>query len=225
MKKVISFLMFLCLIGSINASADSPAGVKIIHDVKYGSISNKFFIYLSLTNEWSKTAKLNLARVFDSYQKTRDFDAILQKQGKEFQAVRDGMVGKVNEGQMDKSEVVKYDTAKRTELAKRRDDKVREILTEIQKAVSDYAVKHQIRAVLNDRAKKLKGDEIDITDEIIPILNNQYASQASTDSQSDSTEGLESKLKTLNKLLADGLITKDDFDAKKKALLDNYTSK
>jgi hypothetical protein len=74
---------------------------------------------------------------------------------------------------------------------------------------------------------KLKGDEVDITDEILPILNNRYSLQAKEqgDNKSESAEGLESKIKTLNKLLTDGLITKDDFDAKKKALLDNYTSK
>ena len=43
--------------------------------------------------------------------------------------------------------------------------------------------------------------------------------------QQSNTETLEDKLKNLNKLLTDGLITKDDFDAKKKELLDNYTSK
>lgn len=227
MKKIIILLVFLCLAGSVNSFADSPAGVKMIQDKKYGHISNKYFIYLSLTNELNKTVKLNLARVFDSYQKTKDFDAILQKEGKEFQAVHDGMVQKVNQGQMDKSEVVEYDTAKRTELAKRRDDKVREILKEIQKVVSDYAVKNQTRAVLNDRMPKLKGDEEDITDEIITTLNSHYVPQSSSDQsgQSDSVEGLESKIKTLNKLLSDGLITKDDFEAKKKALLDNYTSK
>lgn len=42
------------------------------------------------------------------------------------------------------------------------------------------------------------------------------------------TEGngeLEQKLKTLNKLLADGLITKSEFDEQKKKLLNDYTSK
>lgn len=42
------------------------------------------------------------------------------------------------------------------------------------------------------------------------------------------TEGnseLENKLKTLNKLLTDGLIVKSEFDEQKKKLLDDYTSK
>lgn len=42
------------------------------------------------------------------------------------------------------------------------------------------------------------------------------------------TEGngeLEQKLKTINKLLTDGLITKSEFDEQKKKLLNDYTSK
>ena len=35
---------------------------------------------------------------------------------------------------------------------------------------------------------------------------------------------LEDKLKTLNKLLTDGLITQDEFNARKKALLDAYAT-
>lgn len=43
--------------------------------------------------------------------------------------------------------------------------------------------------------------------------------------QQTNSESLEDKLKNLNKLLTDGLITKDDFEKQKKVLIDNYTSK
>jgi len=42
--------------------------------------------------------------------------------------------------------------------------------------------------------------------------------------QTDNSD-LESKLKTLNKLLADGVITQDDFNQQKAKLLNEYTSK
>ena len=40
----------------------------------------------------------------------------------------------------------------------------------------------------------------------------------------DNNYELEAKIKTLNKLLEDGMITKDEFDEQKQKLLDNYTS-
>lgn len=40
----------------------------------------------------------------------------------------------------------------------------------------------------------------------------------------DNSGELTIKLKNLNKMLADGLITQNDFDGQKKKLLDNYTS-
>jgi len=171
MKKVLYFLVFLCLLGGGKAFAD----FKIIHDKKYGSISNKFFIYLNLKDEWKKTAKLNLLRVFESYLRTIDSDAALQREGNEFQTVRDAMVRKVGQGLMDKSVVIKYDSDKRAEIKQQRDDKVHAILAEIQRTVSDYAVKNQIRAVVNDQMPNLKGDEVDVTNEILTILNNHYA--------------------------------------------------
>ena len=43
--------------------------------------------------------------------------------------------------------------------------------------------------------------------------------------QTNNNDELTNKLKTLNKLLTDGLITKNEFDEQKKKLLNDYTSK
>jgi hypothetical protein len=43
--------------------------------------------------------------------------------------------------------------------------------------------------------------------------------------EGDDNFALETKLKTLNKLLFDGLITKNEFDEQKKKLLNDYTNK
>lgn len=43
--------------------------------------------------------------------------------------------------------------------------------------------------------------------------------------KTENNEELANKLKTLNKLLTDGLITKNEFDEQKKKLLNDYTSK
>ena len=42
-----------------------------------------------------KIAYVDLAQVFDNYQKTKEFDAVLQKEGEAFQKDRDAMVAKI----------------------------------------------------------------------------------------------------------------------------------
>lgn len=57
------------------------------------------------------------------------------------------------------------------------------------------------------------------------IIEAYKQKQASTEGNSGDNSDLMGKLKTLNKLLADGLITKDDFAQQKKKLLDSYTGR
>ena len=94
-----------------------------------------------------KVGYVDLSRLFDNYQKTKEFDAQLQGQGESFTKERDGMIAKIRDAQgklallkedekqklggdieKQKSDLIEYDKQKRTELAKHRDEKVREIL-------------------------------------------------------------------------------------------------
>jgi len=45
------------------------------------------------------------------------------------------------------------------------------------------------------------------------------------ETQDSKSQGIEDKLKTINKLLTDGFITKDDYEIRKQKLLNDYTSK
>jgi outer membrane protein len=137
-----------------------------------------------------KIAYVDLGKVFDSYQKTKDFDAILQTEGEAFQKERDAMVQKIQDAQSklalmndaqktsmqadiekQKNDVVAYDKEKRTELAKKRDDKVREILTQIQGVVSTIAKNDGYTYVLNDRVMIYGDPTMNITDEVMKTLN------------------------------------------------------
>ncbi len=110
-----------------------------------------------------------------------------------FQKERDAMVQKIQDAQSkldlmkdtekaamqadiekQKNDVVAFDKEKRTELAKRRDDKVREILTEIQGIVSDIAKKEGYTYVLNDRVMIFGDPQFNITDEVLKNLNDSY---------------------------------------------------
>ena len=140
-----------------------------------------------------KIAYVDLGKVFDGYQKTKEFDAVLQKEGEAFQKERDAMVQKIQDAQSklalmkdsqkaamqadiekQKKEVLDFDKEKRTELTKKRDDKVREILTEIQNVAGDLAKKAGYTYVLNDRVMIYAEPQFNITDEVLKALNDSY---------------------------------------------------
>ena len=140
-----------------------------------------------------KIAYVDLSKVFDGYQKTKAFDAVLQSEGEVFQRERDAMIQKIQDAQgklnlmndaqktamqadieKQKNDVVAYDKEKRTELAKKRDDKVREILAEIQKIVSNLANREGYAYVLNDRVMIYGDPQFNVTDVVLKTLNDSY---------------------------------------------------
>ena len=140
-----------------------------------------------------KIAYVDLSKVFDGYQKTKAFDAVLQSEGEVFQKERDAMIQKIQDAQgklnlmndaqktamqadieKQKNDVVAYDKEKRTELAKKRDDKVREILAEIQKIVSNLANREGYAYVLNDRVMIYGDPQFNVTDVVLKTLNDSY---------------------------------------------------
>ena len=140
-----------------------------------------------------KVGYVDLSRLFDNYQKTKEFDTALQKQGESFTKDRDGMIAKIRDAQgklallkeeeknklgesieKQKTDLIEYDKQKRTELAKQRDEKVREILLEIEKIVSDLAKKEGYDYILNDRVLVYGDQTQNITDRVLKILNDSY---------------------------------------------------
>ena len=140
-----------------------------------------------------KIAYVDLSKVFDGYQKTKEFDAVLQSEGGVFQKERDAMIQRIQDAQgklnlmndaqktamqadieKQKNDVVAYDKEKRTELAKKRDDKVREILAEIQKIVSNLAAREGYAYVLNDRVMIYGDPQFNVTDVVLKTLNDSY---------------------------------------------------
>jgi len=140
-----------------------------------------------------KIAYVDLSRLFDNYQKTKEFDAQLQKQGESFTKERDGMIAKIRDAQgklallkedeknklndnieKQKESLIEFDKQKRTDLAKQRDEKVREILLEIEKIVSDMAKKEGYDFILNDRVLVYGDQTQNITDKVLKALNDSY---------------------------------------------------
>ncbi len=140
-----------------------------------------------------KIGYVDLSRLFDNYSKTKEYDAVLQKEGEGFQKERDAMIAKIRDAQgklallkeeekqkvnadieKQKGDLIEYDKQKRADLAKKRDEKVREILLEIEKIVSTMAQKEGFDFILNDRVL-IYGDKTqNITDAVLKTLNDSY---------------------------------------------------
>ncbi len=73
-----------------------------------------------------------------------------------------------------KGDLIEFDKQKRTDLAKKRDDKVREILLEIEKIVSGIAQKEGYDFILNDRVLIYGDKSQNITDKVLKTLNDSY---------------------------------------------------
>jgi outer membrane protein len=60
------------------------------------------------------------------------------------------------------------------DLRKERDDRLKEILQDIEKVIQSYAQKNQYDFILNDRVLLYGAASADVTQDIIDLLNNQY---------------------------------------------------
>ncbi|MCA9406270.1 MAG: OmpH family outer membrane protein, partial [Candidatus Omnitrophica bacterium] len=139
-----------------------------------------------------KIGYVDLSRLFDEYYKTKDYDKVLEQKHKTFEEERQVKVDKIQEsiGKLGlladdkkadlesnieemKAEVLEYDRQKRTDLTKERNEKIREILLEIEKVVSDYAQKEKYSVILNDRVLIYGNQTFDLTEEILKVLNKK----------------------------------------------------
>ena len=136
---------------------------------------------------------MDLSKVFDNYEKTKEYDATLEAEHSAYEKERNTKIEKLKEAankldllkpeEKDKAqkdleqmrnELAEYDQQKRTDLNKKRDEKIREILLEIEKVVSDFSEKESYAFILNDRVLIFGNKGFDITDQMIKLLNEGY---------------------------------------------------
>ena len=140
-----------------------------------------------------KIGYVDLSRLFDEYNKTKDYDAVLEKQHNTYQTEREKRLTKIKDAQgkvsllkdaektkleqemeKDRTDLLQFDKDQQTDLKKQRDEKIREILTEIEKVVKDYAGKEKYSLILNDRVLIFGGPEMNVTEPILKTLNEGY---------------------------------------------------
>ena len=172
MKKMLVFVVSMIFVGSF-----FMAGVPIVH----AAVSEKI-------------GYVDLARVFDEYQKTKEFDKSLEGKGAQKQTERDKMVAEVkklrDEAELlsakakdDKQTVIDekikalqdFDRTTRDSLRRERDAMVRDILKEIEAVIQDFGKSQGYSFIFNDRVLVFKSEGSDLTPQVIKALNDSYA--------------------------------------------------
>lgn len=152
--------------------------------------------YPVLAQKALKIAYVDVGRLFDEYEKTKAYDKVLEAESKAFEEERNKKIDQIKEMQgriammkdadkakaeqdMEKlrNEIMEFDRSKRTDLTKARDEKVREILMEIEKTVSEYAKQQGYSLVFNDRVMIYGGEDMNITEPVLQGLNQDYLKQ------------------------------------------------
>ncbi|MDP8213027.1 MAG: OmpH family outer membrane protein [Candidatus Zapsychrus exili] len=138
----------------------------------------------------NKIGYVDLSRLFDEYHKTKDFDKMLEEKHNKFTESRNVKIEKIREAQGKlallkegekakveeniekmKAELLEYDRQEKANLTQERNEKIREILLEIEKIVSDFAKKDKYSVILNDRVLIYGDQSFNLTENILKILN------------------------------------------------------
>lgn len=164
---------------------------KLISALIVGSLvlSGSFY---TAAQEGPKMAFVNLSRVFDEYNKTAQFDKILEDKSLTYQKERNAKLEKIQEAerrmnllkeeerqklavqiQKDKDDLMEFDRQKQTDLRKERDDKIRDILLEIEEVIKVFAEKEKYDFIFNDRVLIYGLKTLDLTETIIGTLNKK----------------------------------------------------
>lgn len=157
-----------------------------------------FFGLVAFSNVYAqdkseKMAFINLSKVFDEYKKTQKYDKELEEKGQGKIAEREKKVKEIKDLQdklsvLSKTEKEKteskidekmkglqqFDSNMQTDLRIERDNMLKEILKEIEKVIKEYAEKNKITLILNDRILLYGDKTLDVTDDIVKILNDRY---------------------------------------------------
>ncbi len=146
--------------------------------------------------EGGKQAFVDVAKVFDAYNKTKDNDRTLQQSGKKKEEERDSIVHDIRQAKDEMAllsdeakakkqdslaakmkELEAFDAQTRQALGEQRNKVVREIFKDIDDAIQKYAQSKQFDMVFNERALLFHNDKMDITNDITEILNKEYGSK------------------------------------------------
>ncbi|MDD5072363.1 MAG: OmpH family outer membrane protein [Candidatus Omnitrophica bacterium] len=143
-----------------------------------------------------KIGYMDLGKVFDEYNKTKDLDKQLESKSSGKQGERDKLVAEIKKMKDDLDLAKESDKAKKTSavqeklnklqdfdkesrdtLRKDRDDMARVILKEIKDTIDNIGKKEGYKYIFDSRAVLFGSDTDNLTSRILKILNDQYAAK------------------------------------------------
>jgi outer membrane protein len=151
------------------------------------------FAWTGMAQAADKFAYIDLSRTFSEYNKTKDYDKVLGDKETVYTTERDKKINDIKSLQdkinllSEKEKETKrpeldtklksleeFRNQKEMDLRKEQDEKMREILKDIEDAVKKYAEKEGYTMVFNDRVLVYQTKSLEITDKVIEILNKGY---------------------------------------------------
>ncbi len=147
-------------------------------------------VLMGVAKAADKFAYVDLGRIFSEYSKTKDYDKVLGDKEQLYTTERDKKVADIKQLQdkynllSDKEKEAKkseletkvkalqeFDRQKQTDLRKEQDEKMKEILKDIEAAIKQYSEKEGYTMVFNDRVLVYQVKNLDITNQIVSIVN------------------------------------------------------
>lgn len=144
----------------------------------------------------SKYAYVDVAKVFDGYQKTKDNDQVLQSAGKKKELERDNLVHEIRQlkdelvllredSKAKKQEQMEakvkmlqdFDANARQDLGEQRNVVVREIFKDIDDVVQRYGQRKGLDMIFNERSLIYHNAQYDLSKEVLDELNKEYTAK------------------------------------------------
>ncbi|MEA3328827.1 MAG: OmpH family outer membrane protein [Candidatus Omnitrophota bacterium] len=141
----------------------------------------------------SKVGYIDLAKIFDQYNRTKNSDSNLEREWKDKQGEIEKMKGAITslkdelelrsesakegkQAEIDKKIKKLQDFSKeaKDELTSKRSEMVREILKDIDDTINEYGKSKGYDLILNERVLLYRNKVLDLTDKIVKILNDKY---------------------------------------------------
>ena len=136
---------------------------------------------------------VRMSKLFDDYERTKEFDQKFQTEGRlkqeerdaivrELQSLRDEQALAAEEARAEKEEQInaklkeldEFELEVRRSLGKERDGAIREVFQDIENVMQRYGERKGFDLVINERALLYASTKLDVTDEVLVELNNDY---------------------------------------------------
>lgn len=148
------------------------------------------FIFSSAACAEQKFGYIDFTKVFGEYSKTKEYDKIFKGKQDAYESGREKIVTEIKQFQdkmnllSDKEKEAKkgeleakiknlqeFDRQNQTDLRKEQEEKLKELLKDIDDVVKQYCAKEGYTFVFHDKALAYSDKSLDITDKVIELVN------------------------------------------------------